>query len=202
MKSVPNNATPLKKRAKLVTIDDLSATIISQLFWPQLPAEEFTLLPEVRVRGSEFGFGCCSTGVPSLPRCPMVLQVQSMLQTYGFKYHSLKAPRELQWKPNLGTVSLEVMIGTDCLEFNVRAHRHLRWLRRAAVWRLHTHTSSAALPPAGEPAVRDSAAALPHLGGLACKQAGGRSGYLRGDLAESSHLLDQSRCAPRGRDSL
>ena len=32
-----------------------------------------------------------------------------MLATYGAKYRSLKAPRTLQWKPNLGSVQLELL---------------------------------------------------------------------------------------------
>ena len=42
-----------------------------------------------------------------------------MLHTYAAKYHSLKAPRKLQWQPNLGTVSLELSIGGQQLEFTV-----------------------------------------------------------------------------------
>ena len=48
VKSVPNNATPLKKRRDLVSIDHCTATIISSLFWPQVPHEDFTLPHEVR----------------------------------------------------------------------------------------------------------------------------------------------------------
>ena len=44
-----------------------------------------------------------------------------MLATYAAKYRSLKAPRKLQWKPNLGTVQLELAIGDQTLEFNVSA---------------------------------------------------------------------------------
>ncbi|EFN59544.1 hypothetical protein CHLNCDRAFT_19379, partial [Chlorella variabilis] len=91
VKSVPNTATPLRRRRQLVNIDGLSATIVSQLFWPTLPQDEFNLPPEV----------------------------QAMLATYGAKYRSLKAPRKLQWKPNLGTVQLELAIGDQSLEFNV-----------------------------------------------------------------------------------
>ncbi len=47
------------------------------------------------------------------------VQVQSMLDTYGAKYHSLKVPRKLQWKPNLGQVTLDVTIGGQALEFQV-----------------------------------------------------------------------------------
>ncbi|KAI3433290.1 hypothetical protein D9Q98_003109 [Chlorella vulgaris] len=91
VKSVPNTATPLRRRRHLVNIDALSATILSHLFWPPLPQEDFTLPPEV----------------------------QAMLSTYAAKYRSLKAPRKLQWRPNLGTVQLELVIGEQTLEFNV-----------------------------------------------------------------------------------
>ncbi|KAL4426176.1 hypothetical protein ABPG77_007458 [Micractinium sp. CCAP 211/92] len=91
VKSVPNTATPLRRRRSLVDIDGLSATIVSQLFWPQLPTEEFTLPPAV----------------------------SAMLATYGAKYRSLKAPRKLQWKPSLGSVQLDLTIGDQTLEFNV-----------------------------------------------------------------------------------
>ena len=47
VKSVPNSATPLRRRRQLVSIDSMSATIVSQLFWPQPPQEEFNLPPEV-----------------------------------------------------------------------------------------------------------------------------------------------------------
>ena len=52
-----------------------------------------------------------------------------MLSTYAAKYRSLKAPRKLQWKPNLGTVQLELAIGDQTLEFNVSGAREARgWL--------------------------------------------------------------------------
>lgn len=92
VQSVPNNATPLKRRGRLVDTSTLSATVVSQLFWPALPTEDFTPVPAVA----------------------------AMLETYGHKYHSLKAPRKLQWKHSLGTVALELTIGAHALEFNVR----------------------------------------------------------------------------------
>ncbi len=46
-----------------------------------------------------------------------------MLSTYAAKYRSLKAPRKLQWRPSLGTVSLDLTIGDQTLEFNVRGCR-------------------------------------------------------------------------------
>lgn len=60
-----------------------------------------------------------STCSPRPPPC----QVSAMLATYGAKYRSLKAPRKLQWKPNLGSVQLELTIGDQTLEFNVSAGR-------------------------------------------------------------------------------
>lgn len=91
VQSVPNTATPLRRRRHLVDIGAMQATIVSHLFWPQLSSEEFNLPPEV----------------------------SAMLSTYAAKYRSLKAPRKLQWRPSLGTVSLELAIGDQTLEFNV-----------------------------------------------------------------------------------
>jgi len=88
---VSNSYSPLKNVQDLVPIDGLSVTIVSQLYWPQLQIEEF-----------------------NLPR-----QVQAMLRTYGQKYHAIKAPRALQWKPSLGSVSLTLTIGDKDLEFTV-----------------------------------------------------------------------------------
>lgn len=42
-----------------------------------------------------------------------------MLDTYGAKYHSLKVPRKLVWRPALGQVVLDVAIGDQVLEFQV-----------------------------------------------------------------------------------
>ncbi|KAI7840711.1 hypothetical protein COHA_005527 [Chlorella ohadii] len=91
VQSVPNTATPLRRRRHLVDIGAMQATIVSHLFWPQLQSEEFNLPPEV----------------------------SAMLSTYAAKYRSLKAPRKLQWRPSLGTVSLDLTIGDQTLEFNV-----------------------------------------------------------------------------------
>ncbi|PSC76910.1 anaphase-promoting complex subunit 2 [Micractinium conductrix] len=91
VQSVPNTATPLRRRRSLVDIGCLSATIVSQLFWPQLQTEEFTPPPEVA----------------------------SMLSTYAAKYRSLKAPRKLVWRPALGSVSLDLFIGDQEKEFTV-----------------------------------------------------------------------------------
>ena len=156
--SVPNTATPLRRRRALVGIDPLSATIVSQLFWPQLAQEEFTLPPEVRRAARQGGAGGAGAGArapqprtalsaaalsnthPDLPTCPPACtrsrslshpptqpcppllppQVSAMLATYAAKYRSLKAPRKLVWRPSLGTVQLELAIGEQRLEFNVR----------------------------------------------------------------------------------
>ena len=39
----------MKKRRQLADIEGLSATVVSALFWPQLPQEELTLPKEVGV---------------------------------------------------------------------------------------------------------------------------------------------------------
>lgn len=171
---VPNDATPLKRRRQqLADIGGLTATVVSQLFWPQLPQEELRLPREVwGRRGGQPGArparrgcsagggvgrhlaaaaaggclarlptravlartplasrpctaGACAVADSSLTRCAPPgltcgVQVQSMLDTYGAKYHSLKVPRKLQWRPHLGQVTLEATVGGQALEFQVR----------------------------------------------------------------------------------
>lgn len=46
-------------------------------------------------------------------------QMAELLDRYGSRYHSLKAPRKLQWKHSLGTVLLEVTVGSQSLELSV-----------------------------------------------------------------------------------
>lgn len=42
-----------------------------------------------------------------------------MLDTYANKYHDLKAPRKLKWRPALGSVSLTIRVGTNSLDLTV-----------------------------------------------------------------------------------
>lgn len=42
-----------------------------------------------------------------------------MLDTYASKYHDLKAPRKLKWKPALGSVTLTIRVGVDMLDLTV-----------------------------------------------------------------------------------
>lgn len=42
-----------------------------------------------------------------------------MLDTYAGKYHDLKAPRKLKWKPALGSVTLTIKVGSDTLDLTV-----------------------------------------------------------------------------------
>lgn len=51
VKSVPDTATPVKHRPNLVGIQHVDATIVSELFWPQLPQEEFVLPSQVHPAG-------------------------------------------------------------------------------------------------------------------------------------------------------
>lgn len=90
VQTISNTSTPLKRvQDSLVPLQGLGVTIVSQLFWPPMQQEEFTL-----------------------PR-----EVQAMLRTFGHKYHAIKAPRVLQWKPNLGSVELTLTIGATSLDF-------------------------------------------------------------------------------------
>ena len=61
--------------------NQLSATIISYLFWPQLTGGEKLNLP---------------------PR------VANLLDRFASKYHELKTPRKLEWRPHLGVVELDL----------------------------------------------------------------------------------------------
>lgn len=91
VRTVSNTSTPLKHCGQLVPIDTLSVSIMSQLFWPQLQSEEFVLPPHIK----------------------------DMLDTFAHKYHALKAPRVLQWKPSLGLVDLSLTIGDQTVDFTV-----------------------------------------------------------------------------------
>lgn len=42
--------------------------------------------------------------------------MSARLDWYASRYHALKAPRKLQWKPALGAVTLEVSVGASVLE--------------------------------------------------------------------------------------
>ncbi|DBA88589.1 hypothetical protein WJX77_003031 [Trebouxia sp. C0004] len=79
------------RRQDPVSIAPLTSTVTSALFWP--PHHQDTL---------------------KLPS-----QIQAMLDTYASKYHDLKAPRKLKWKPALGSVSLTIRVGGDNLDLNV-----------------------------------------------------------------------------------
>eukprot|EP00898_Chlorokybus_atmophyticus_P006884 jgi/Chlat1/7197/Chrsp57S06846 len=72
-------------------ISAMSSTIVSDLFWPPLPVEEVAMPP----------------------------QVQSMLDTYAAKYHTIKTPRKLQWKSQLGSVKLELQFADGAAQFQV-----------------------------------------------------------------------------------
>jgi len=45
--------------------------------------------------------------------------MQGMIDAYGRRYHHLKAPRQMNWKPTLGTVLVEVVHGELTLELSV-----------------------------------------------------------------------------------
>ena len=47
------------------------------------------------------------------------MQVEASLTTYAQSYNALKTPRKLQWKRNLGTVELDVAVGSRTLHLTV-----------------------------------------------------------------------------------
>lgn len=73
------------------TLESVSATVVSYLFWPDLREDEITL-----------------------PR-----DVQWALEAYANRYHKLKSPRQIKWRPALGVVDLEVKVADTVLDFTV-----------------------------------------------------------------------------------
>lgn len=63
-----------------ISIDDFSVIIVSKQFWPTLHGEDLKLHHKV----------------------------QGIAERFAYSYHVLKNPRQLVWKPNLGTVMLDL----------------------------------------------------------------------------------------------
>lgn len=84
------NPRTYQRRKKTNIPKQVSATIISELFWPDLNAKEIKLPADV----------------------------QKQLKIYSEKFHFQKAPRQLRWKPDLGVVDLDITIGRTTLSFN------------------------------------------------------------------------------------
>lgn len=49
----------------------------------------------------------------------MVLQIEAGLKSYAQSYNTLKTPRKLQWKRHLGTVELDVAVGSRTVQLSV-----------------------------------------------------------------------------------
>ena len=47
------------------------------------------------------------------------LQVEASLTAYAQSYHALKTPRKLQWKRHLGSVELDIAVGSKTLQLSV-----------------------------------------------------------------------------------
>lgn len=120
VRTVSNTSTPLKNCRNLVPIDNLSVLILSQLFWPQIQTEDFVLPAEIKV----------------------------MLDTFAHKFHALKAPRVLQWKPNLGLVDLTLTIGEQSVDFLVSPllATLLIHFKQQPVWSLEALAEKISLP--------------------------------------------------------
>ena len=72
-----------RKQTETLRSSPLDATVVSALFWPPFADEapDFAL-PE---------------------------SMNDLLETYGERYHHLKAPRKMKWRPTLGVVQMEIM---------------------------------------------------------------------------------------------
>jgi hypothetical protein len=120
----------------------LRSTIASHLFWPKMEEREFSLPPELkaamevgrparrprgvapaeqrRVAARE---ACSSPARAALALTPPPRPQKptpAAPQVYAERYHHLKAPRKLMWRPSLGAVTLEVEAGpAGPVEFRV-----------------------------------------------------------------------------------
>ncbi len=74
-----------------LTLSNLSATLISGEFWPELMEEE----------------------------CKLPAPVLALMEEYGARFAAIKAPRYLEWQPLLGQVDLELEFADRTLQLQV-----------------------------------------------------------------------------------
>ncbi len=89
----------------LTDVDDyaLDATIVSYIYWPPFREEKLELPPEIK-----------EYFIP-IP-CNLVTR---KIQKYAKAYEGLKPTRQLTWKPNLGTVDIELEFAHKTLSFSL-----------------------------------------------------------------------------------
>lgn len=57
------------------------------------------------------------------------------MEEFGRRYHTLKAPRRVNWHPSLGVVELELEVAGTAIDFKVGAGRAAgQWLGSDASW--------------------------------------------------------------------
>ena len=96
VKAPPAPGTPAARDTASTNIlqnSPLDATIVSALFWPPFANEA--------------------------PDFKLPAEMKNMIDAYSKRYHHLKAPRQLMWRPTLGTVEVEVMRGELELQLSV-----------------------------------------------------------------------------------
>jgi len=96
IKTVPTTGTPsLKDRraSEILRHSPVEATIVSSIFWPAFSTEV-----------ADF----------KLPK-----EIQEHMDAYANRYHRLKAPRKMEWKPALGTVVMDVTHNDRTFEVSV-----------------------------------------------------------------------------------
>ena len=72
-----------RRQTETLRSSPLDATVVSALFWPPFADEA----PDFALPDS----------------------MNALLETYGERYHHLKTPRKMKWRPTLGTVQMEIM---------------------------------------------------------------------------------------------
>ena len=96
VKAPPAPGTPAARDTASTNIlqdSPLDATIVSALFWPPFANEA--------------------------PDFKLPAEMKNMIDAYSKRYHHLKAPRQLMWRPTLGMVEVEVMRGELELQLSV-----------------------------------------------------------------------------------
>jgi len=114
IKTRPVGGTPTskdKRTSDILAQTPVEATIVSALFWPTFSNDvtDFKLPPEI----------------------------QEHMDAYARRYHQIKAPRKMEWKPALGTVVMDVTHNDRTFEVSVNPVQAsiLHYFQRSKTWR-------------------------------------------------------------------
>ena len=99
-----------QRASEILTQSPVEATIVSSLFWPAFSSEV-----------ADF----------KLPN-----EIQEHMDAYANRYHHLKAPRKMEWKPALGTVVMDITHNDRTFEVSVNPLQAsiLHYFQTQSVW--------------------------------------------------------------------